>query len=114
VISAFIAGNPATGSRIPSLASTQGKNSMSKHSETRDADREGEDKRKDELPARENSKYAKDKKSPPVHPEEKGDYCDPVKDVTGRGNASKGPWKEQGGAGHPSDYGARNKPGKKD
>ncbi len=87
---------------------------MSKHSGTRDADRAGEDKRKDETPARENSKYAKDEKPPPVRPEEKGDYCDPVKDVTGRGNASKGPWKEQGGAGHPSQYGARNKPVEKD
>lgn len=87
---------------------------MSKHSETRDADRAAEDKRKDDLPARENSKYAKDTKSRQTRPAEKGDYCDPVKDVIGRGNASKGPWKEQGGAGYPPHYGATDKSEKKD
>ncbi len=57
--------------------------------------------------AHEHSEYAKDHRKPDAEPEERGDYCDPVKTLTGRGNASKGPWKQQGGAGYGRDYGAR-------
>ena len=59
--------------------------------------------------AREHSKYAGDDGAPESRPREEGDYLDPGKRLTGRGNASKGPWKDQGGAGHGEDYGARDK-----
>jgi hypothetical protein len=61
----------------------------------------------DNHPARENSEYAKDGRPVEAEPREKGDYEDPGKGRTGKGNASKGPWKDQGGAGHGSNYGAR-------
>jgi hypothetical protein len=52
--------------------------------------------------AREHSDYAEGKPSgAKPRPREKGD-CG--------GNAGKGPWKEQGGAGHGEDYGARDTP----
>jgi hypothetical protein len=58
--------------------------------------------------AREHSGYADGKPSgAKPRPREKGDYEDPGKPITG-GNAGKGPWKEQGGAGHGEDYGARD------
>ena len=60
--------------------------------------------------AREHGEYAKDDAArAKSRPREKGDYDDPGKDVTGAGNASKGPWKEQGGVGHGENYGAREK-----
>jgi hypothetical protein len=60
--------------------------------------------------AREHSEYAEEgRNTGEPRPREEGDYCDPVKDLTGRGNASKGPWKEQGGAGEGDNYGARDK-----
>ena len=64
--------------------------------------------------ARRHSEYADDGRQPEAEPEETGDYCDPVKDLTGRGNASKGPWKQQGGAGHGENYGARDDRAKPD
>ena len=61
-------------------------------------------------PARKHGEYAEDgAPEPKPRPREKGDYEDPGKGITGHGNASKGPWKEQGGAGHGEDYGARDK-----
>ena len=60
--------------------------------------------------AREHGDYTEDESSgAEPRPREKGDYQDPGKRLTGPGNASKGPWKEQGGAGHGEDYGARDK-----
>ncbi len=60
--------------------------------------------------AREHSEYAGSQDSEAeARPHEKGDYRDPNKRVTGRGNASKGPWKEQGGAGEGENYGSRDK-----
>jgi hypothetical protein len=70
----------------------------------KDKDREDET-----LPARDNSDYAKGGQPTNVRPHEKGNYEDPSKAQTGRGNASKGPWKDQGGAGHGSNYGSREK-----
>lgn len=65
---------------------------------------------KDGDPAREHGQYAEDDApQPKPRPREKGDYEDPGKDITGPGNASKGPWKEQGGVGHGENYGARDK-----
>lgn len=64
-------------------------------------------KKKDETSARAHSDYADNGNTPDAAPRETGDYCDPVKHVTGRGNASKGPYKKQGGAGHGDNYGAR-------
>jgi hypothetical protein len=64
---------------------------------------------KKELPAREHSEYGEDDVREPPHPREEGDDQDPVKRVTGQGNASKGPYKEQGGEGHGENYGARKK-----
>ncbi|WP_125461597.1 MULTISPECIES: hypothetical protein [Rhodomicrobium] len=61
----------------------------------------------EELPARENSPYAGERSKAKPQPRERGDYDDPVKRQTGRGNASKGPWEDQGGAGHGENYGAR-------
>jgi hypothetical protein len=59
--------------------------------------------------AREHSEYAgSDDSEAEARPHEKGDYRDPNKRVTGRGNASKGPWKEQGGAGQGENYGSRD------
>jgi hypothetical protein len=63
------------------------------------------------MPAREHSPYAGDETGRPANPGERGDYCDPVKEIVGRGNASHGPWREQGGAGHGENYGAREKSG---
>jgi len=61
-------------------------------------------------PARKHGEYAEDDAAgAKPRPREKGDYEDPGKSVTGAGNASKGPWKEQGGAGHGENYGARDK-----
>lgn len=61
-------------------------------------------------PAREHGAYAEDEaSSPEPRPHEKGDFQDPRKRETGAGNASKGSWKDQGGAGHGEDYGARDK-----
>ena len=58
--------------------------------------------------AREHSEYAEGKPSgAKPRPREKGDHEDPSKRLTG-GNAGKGPWKEQGGAGEGEDYGARD------
>ena len=66
--------------------------------------------RQDETgPAREHSDYAKGDRPTKARPHEKGDYDDPSKRQTGRGNASKGPWADQGGAGESSNYGAREK-----
>lgn len=60
--------------------------------------------------AREHSDYAESETNAgEPRPREKGDYHDPGKRLTGEGNASKGPWKEQGGAGHGEDYGGRDK-----
>jgi hypothetical protein len=67
------------------------------------------DREDETVPARENSDYAKGDRPTDVRPHEKGDYEDPSKRQTGRGNASKGPWADQGGAGHGSNYGAREK-----
>lgn len=68
----------------------------------------GKDRDDDSVPAREHSPYAdEDNPESEARPREKGDYDDPVKRQTGRGNASKGPWKDQGGAGHGENYGAR-------
>lgn len=62
--------------------------------------------------AREHSEYAKDDATgAKPRAREKGDYDDPGKGITGPGNASKGPWKEQGGAGHGENYGGRDKEG---
>jgi hypothetical protein len=61
-------------------------------------------------PARAHSDYADDGYMPPARPHENGDYHDPVKYFTGRGNASKGPYRQQGGAGHGDNYGARKEP----
>ena len=59
--------------------------------------------------AREHGEYAEGEAADAEpRPREAGDYDDPVKRLTGAGNASKGPWKEQGGAGHGEDYGARD------
>lgn len=60
--------------------------------------------------AREHSEYAEGDASSRAEPRprERGDHEDPGKDLTGPGNASKGPWKEQGGAGHGENYGARD------
>jgi hypothetical protein len=60
--------------------------------------------------ARDHGDYVEDEASgPEPRPREEGDYHDPGKRLTGPGNASKGPWKEQGGTGHGENYGARNK-----
>lgn len=60
--------------------------------------------------ARDHGDYAKgETEAADPRAREKGDYHDPGKRLTGRGNASKGPWKEQGGAGHGEDYGGRDK-----
>jgi hypothetical protein len=60
--------------------------------------------------ARDHSAYAEDEGSgAEPRPREQGDHQDPGKRLTGQGNASKGPWKEQGGAGHGENYGARDK-----
>ena len=60
--------------------------------------------------AREHSEYAEGDGSSRAEPRprERGDHQDPGKRQTGPGNASKGPWKEQGGAGHGENYGARD------
>lgn len=64
---------------------------------------------KKEMPARDHSEYGEDDvRDPPQPHEEDGNEHDPVKRVTGKGNASKGPYKEQGGAGHGENYGARD------
>lgn len=60
-----------------------------------------------DTPAREHSSYGGEPSKSKPQPREKGDYNDPVKRETGRGNASKGPWKDQGGTGHGENYGAR-------
>ena len=63
--------------------------------------------------ARERAQYAEDETSgAQPRPREKGDYQDPGKHLTGSGNASKGPWKEQGGAGYGENYGARDRDGR--
>ncbi len=60
--------------------------------------------------ARQHGQYAEDEASgTEPRPREKGDYHDPGKHLTGSDNASKGPWKELGGAGHGENYGARDK-----
>jgi hypothetical protein len=59
--------------------------------------------------AREHSPYAEDRQKDTAKPADLGDYCDPVKHVVGRGNASSGPYKEQGGEGHGDNYGARQR-----
>jgi hypothetical protein len=60
--------------------------------------------------ARAHGDYAEDEASgSEPRPREEGDYHDPGKRLTGPGNASKGPWKEQGGTGHGENYGARDK-----
>ncbi len=72
---------------------------------TQGSDEGGKTERPGELPAREHSQYAEDGHEPDAKPREKDDDQDPIKRETGRGNASKGPWKEQGGAGHGENYG---------
>lgn len=79
---------------------------MSEHSRKPAPDRDRDDEK---LPARENSDYARGGRPVDIRPHEKGDDEDPSKDQTGRGNASKGPYADQGGAGHGSNYGAREK-----
>jgi hypothetical protein len=79
---------------------------MSDTSRTPPKSRDHED---DTVPAREHGEYAKGDRPTKVRPHEKGDYDDPVKEQTGRGNASKGPWADQGGSGEGSNYGAREK-----
>lgn len=61
-------------------------------------------------PAREHGAYGEDDtSSAKPRPHEKGDFQGLGKRLTGAGNANKGAWKDQGGAGHGENYGARDK-----